>query len=129
MINQLFASKPDLELIQKCLNILGWRDIHDNRVLLRSELPENVICALFNELIPELSYYYLPCKQRFLTCSSIKSVITITRQLLKTIGWNIVGTEKICQNKKTMLYRLIMMDDNRITEVSPKPASFIISWD
>ena len=135
MINQLFASQPDQELIQKCLNILGWRGLHDKRVLLRCELPESVVCALFNDLIPELSYYYLPCKQRFLDCSSIKAVITITRQLLKTIGWNITGTEKISQNKKTMLYRLVAIDDNKglpikpATPVMPSPSTFIISWD
>ena len=107
MINQLFSKSPEQTVIIKCLNIMGWETLNDTRVFIRSELETRNVQATYKLVLPELKEYYLPCKQKkYLSIQSIKSVITILRQLLKTIGYTIIGTECVINNKKNMIYKL-----------------------
>jgi hypothetical protein len=108
MINQLFSKRPDYEIIIKCLSVLGWDSLDDPRVFTRSDLESRNVLALYKLVIPDLREYYLPCKlKQYLSAQSIKSVITIQRQLLKTINYTIIGTECVINNKKNMTYKLI----------------------
>lgn len=111
MINQLFIMKPDMELIIRCINILGWKDINDKRVLIKSELEKSMVVNAFRQILPEIKLYYLPCKQaKFLENINVKSIITICRQLLKTHGYNIGGYERVITNKKNIIYKLIELN-------------------
>lgn len=107
MINQLFIDKPSETIILKCVVLLGWTSLTDTRIIMRTELDNQKVADKFISVINELRQYYLPCKQdKYLTNINTKSVITIVRQLLKTIGYNIRGIEKVIDNKKEMIYKL-----------------------
>jgi hypothetical protein len=75
---------------------------------------------MFTMLISELKYYYLPCKFKYLNIQQggIKAVITITKQLVKTKGYNIIGQEKTMQNKKTIAYKLVCNCNNTVNPTS-----------
>jgi hypothetical protein len=107
MINQLFIDKPPESIILTCVTLLGWTSFTDKRIIMRTELDNIQIADKFVNVINELRQYYLPCKQnKYLSNINTKSVITIVRQLLKTIGYNIRGIEKVIDNKKEMNYKL-----------------------
>jgi hypothetical protein len=107
MINQLFIEKPPESIILASILTLGWLSFTDKRVLSRFELDRQQIADKFTHILNDLRQYYLPCKQdKYLTNYNTKSVITIVRQLLKTIGYNIRGIERVIDNKKEMIYKL-----------------------
>ncbi len=107
MINQLFIDNPPQSLILACVLLLGWTSLTDTRVIIRSDLENLKVADKFIDVINDLRHYYLPCKQdKYLSNINTKSVITIVRQLLKTIGHNIRGIEKVIDNKKEMIYKL-----------------------
>ncbi len=129
MKSQLFTSQPDTELIIKCINVFGWTSLDDNRYIFRNDLNNAAIITQHRQLLPELIKYYFPCKfNKYLTTLTVKTCITITRQLLRTIGYNIEGSEKVIKAKKDMVYG--------ITKIMPKPAiaqlppqtKLIINW-
>lgn len=107
MINQLFIDKPPESIILRCVLLLGWLSLTDKRIILRTDLENLKIVDKFIDVINELRQYYLPCKQdKYLNNINTKSIITIVRQMLKTIGYNIRGIEKVINNKKEMIYKL-----------------------
>jgi len=107
MINQLFIDRPSETIILTCVVLLGWTSLTDTRIIMRTELDNQKVADKFISVINDLRQYYLPCKQdKYLTNINTKSVITIVRQLLKTIGYNIRGIEKVIDNKKEMIYKL-----------------------
>ena len=108
MINQLFLYTPDRILIIKCINILGFENLNDKKELTKHKLLTLNISNRFQQLITEFKQYYLPCKQKkYLVKWTIKSCITITRQLLKTIDYDICTKEKMVDNVKIICYKLI----------------------
>lgn len=114
MINQLFNTNPSTEILIKCLNAIGWLDINDSRVFIRTDLDNANIAAKVKLIYPELKDYYIPCKQyKYLRTWTTKSVITIARQLLKTVGWTITGTEKVINNNKNMVYKLAKLNKSK----------------
>lgn len=107
MINQLFIEKPPESLILECIVLLGWSSFTDKRILSRTQLDEQQIAPKFTNILNRLRQYYLPCKQeKYLINANTKSIITIIRQLLKIIGYNIRGIERVIENKKEMNYKL-----------------------
>lgn len=107
MINQLFVEKPPDSLILSCIKLLGWTSLTDKRVLIRTDLDDLQIAARFTTLMNDIKRYYLPCKQeKYLSTMNTKAIITIVRQLLKTMGYNIRGIERVMDNKKEMIYKL-----------------------
>lgn len=116
MINQLFIDRPPESIILTCVELLGWTSLTDKRIVMRSDLDNLQVANKFVNIINELRKYYLPCKQdKYLSNISIKSVITVVRQLLKIIGYNIRGIEKVIDNKKEMIYKL--EQHNKIKQV------------
>lgn len=147
MINQLFIQKPPEPLIIDSIILLGWSSLTDKRVLLRTDLDTQDISTKFTSIINQLRQYYLPCKQnKYLSSINTKSIITIVRQLLKTIGYTIRGIERVIENKKEMTYKLepyikakCETPCHKITELTPntllnnintitKQTKFIVSW-
>jgi hypothetical protein len=143
MINQLFVDKPPESLIITCITLLGWSSLTDNRILIRKDLDSQQIGIKFATVLNNVKDYYLPCKQeKYLGNMSTKSVITIVRQLLKTIGYNIRGIERVMDNKKEMIYKLEPYNKNKPVLKKENPnhilqntsitrngqSKFIVSW-
>lgn len=122
MINQLFIDKPPDSIILSSIILLGWSSLTDKRTLSRSDLDNQQISIKFINIINELRQYYLPCKQyKYLNNINTKSIITIVRQLLKTIGYNIRGIERVIDNKKEMVYKLEPYIKSKYTQHNTQP--------
>jgi hypothetical protein len=146
MINQLFIDKPPESIILTCITLLGWTSLNDKRILIRTDLDNIHVASKFIPVINDLRCYYLPCKQdKYLTNISTKSIITIVRQLLKTIGYNIKGIERVMDNKKEMIYKLELYNklttplqpqlierhinqSNNILTTQTTQSKFIVCW-
>ena len=109
---QLFQTRPPLKLIIKCVQFIGFSGLKDKHGITRNDMEMYNIQALFRDIIDELAEIYKPNKfTQFCGCITVKSCITITRQLLKTIGYELVGKEIMLNNKKTVSYKIMTYDE------------------
>ena len=134
VVNQLFIIKPSQELILKILTTFGIKDLKDNHEF--SLLDMNTIDTVkkLKELEPEIQKYYLPCKQKiYLNNWNYKTCITIARQFLKTIDYDIHSREKFIKNKKYLLYKLITRQEKEQERIKKskrtKKREVIITFD
>lgn len=108
MINQLFSIQPDKNQIIKCIKLLGFNDLSDTRELTRGDILSRNICIEFKKLDNYFKTIYIPCKQsKYLSVYNFKSCITITRQLLRTIDYEILSKERMIKNIKVMVYSIV----------------------
>ena len=130
MINQLFSIVPDLEFIIKILNILGLNDLNDKQEIYSSKLNIQNVGNQFKNLKIEFQKYYIKCKHNlYLNKWNTKSCITITRQILRTIDYDLLAKEKMINNIKVMSYRLITKNEkdnlkNNKNNINNKIVSF-----
>lgn len=109
---QLFLRRPPLKLIIKCIQYLGFNSLKEKYGVIRSDMELRNISSLFRNIAGELEEVYRPNKYK-LFCSdfTVKSCVTITRQLLKTIGYELVSKEIMVNNKKTAMYKIMTFDE------------------
>ena len=125
MINQLFTSQPEVSFIIKLLNILGLQDLNDKKEILSTKLNLQNVGNQFKNLKCEFEKYYIKCKQdKFLSKWNTKSCITIMRQILKTIDYDLVGKEKMINNIKVMSYKL-MTKQEKIDKLKNKVKNIV----
>ena len=109
---QLFLIRPPLKLVIKCVQFIGFSGLKDKHGITRNDMEFHNIPALFKDISDELVEIYKPNKYaQFCTDLTVKSCITITRQLLKTIGYELVGKEIMLNNKKTVLYKIMTYEE------------------
>lgn len=121
MINQLFYEHPDFKLIITCLEILGFKKgLKDKSELYKQDLEKINIPQKFNELKSEFKNIYISCKYNniFSNELKLKKCITITKQLLKTINYDINSYEKTIDKKKTIAYSLTSIYNKEIKNKS-----------
>lgn len=134
VLNQLFIIQPQQDIILKMVKYLGIKDLKDNHEF--SILDMNKIDSLknFKELEHDIKKYYLPCKQKiYLTKWNNKNCITICRQFLKTIDYDISSREKFINNKKYLMYKLITKQEKEQEKIKKvkktKKKEIIITFD
>ncbi len=109
---QLFQKRPHMKLVVRCVKSLGFNGLMDKHGITRNDMEMQNIQALFRDMKDEFVEIYKPNKfNQFCTNLTVKSCITITRQLLKTIGYELVGKEIMINNKKTVLYKIMTYDE------------------
>lgn len=109
-IKQLFTKSPTDDIILKIINCFGLTDINDNTEFSQIDMNQQNTLVKFNNLKSELEEYYLPCKRNiYLKNINYKSIITITRQFLKTIDYTLDSREKYIKSKKYLIYKLITL--------------------
>jgi len=109
---QLFQIRPPLKLIIKCVQFIGFSGLKDKHGITRNDMELYNIQSLFRNITDELTEVYKPNKfTQFCNNLTVKSCITITRQLLKTIGYELVGKEIMLNNKKTVSYKIMTYDE------------------
>jgi hypothetical protein len=60
-----------------------------------------------NAIIPELKEHYINCKaKKYLENLDPKRAVTVLRQLLKSINYNLVSKEKYANGRKFLEYRV-----------------------
>ena len=112
MKNQLFKKLPPREFIIDIIKLYGLNDIDDERSFTRKDLEKlDTVTNLLNYK-SELYKYYLPCKGRlYLNDLNEKNIITILRQLLKTLNYTLNSREKYIKGNKFIIYNIISIKE------------------
>lgn len=114
MKNQLFKTIPSKEFIIKIIKLYGLNDINDDRAFTRNDLTKLDTVNKLVEYKTELYKYYLPCKGRlYLNELNEKNIITILRQLLKTLNYTLNSREKYIKGNKFIIYNIISLEEKK----------------
>ena len=149
VINQLFISKPPIELVTKLINAFGIKNINDSsefsyidmNMNMNSNLPGSEQILIISNLQKELSEYYIPCKRRIYfdmsgnagnidNIEQSKSLITILRQLLKLYNYNLSSREGYINGIKNMIYKIVV--NTKVKKIRKKRLprkEFVINFD
>ena len=115
MKNQLFTEIPDLEFLNKFLNLYGINNLEDSVEFSKYELIDLNIVDKIEDLIPELVMYYLPCKYNmFLTNLNVNKCLTILRQIIKLYDYELKKREHVQNKKKSIYYHLNKINNTNI---------------
>lgn len=110
MFTQLFKEKPTEELIIKLINCFGFTNLDDTSTLNLNTTNSQEKIEYYKDLEAELSTCYINCKiHNYLYKYEPKQIITVIRQFLKTIHYNLVSKEK-CHNKQKYLVYYLKCD-------------------
>tara|TARA_B100000900_G_scaffold244608_2_gene207997 strand:- start:36 stop:425 length:390 start_codon:yes stop_codon:yes gene_type:complete len=115
MKNQLFTEIPDLEFLNKFLNLYGINNLEDSVEFSKYELIDLNIVDKIEDLIPELVMYYLPCKyDMFLSNLNVNKCLTILRQIIKLYDYELKKREHVQNKKKSIYYHLNKINNTNI---------------
>lgn len=106
MYSQLFKVKPPLTLIIKLINCFGFTGLDDKSELnFNNNIEEKI--QKYKEIEEELSKIYVNCKVfNYLYKYQGKKIVTVIRQFLKTINYNLESKEKSYNKQKYLVYYL-----------------------
>lgn len=123
MYNQLFSKKPSYEIIFKSIQSLGYTDLNDHTPIPSGIMITNGAITKFYTLLPDFMDVYLPCKFELFCMKhlDINSCITITKQLLKTIGYDLVSSECIIKGERMQKYEIMTIEAKKNRKKSRKP--------
>ena len=126
--NQLFKIIPNKIFILKICKIYGINNINSNNKFTIKKLKH--INLIKNPIFKELRKYYYNCKaKKFIDNLTYKKSITILRQLLKLIGYNVVGKER-CENSiKFQEYYITKFNKNNSHTPERFKSKFIVSFE
>ena len=107
--NQLFRRNPDRYIISDLLKIFDIESLDDpNFYFTKQDLLNNDIIDKMNKLKNRLEVYYIPCKAKlYLEDINEKKCITILRQFLKYIEYNLKLKEKYVNGVKNYQYFIV----------------------
>lgn len=102
-IKHLFRKKPSIELTNDIFKSLHFTGLDDGRLFHKSDIQ----LSAFEEWLPILEPYYLPCKAKlFLYNFTSNKAITVIRHLLRAHGYKLRAYEKVHQAVKQTLYQI-----------------------
>ena len=106
MKNQLFRRNPDRYIINDLMVIFNIKSIDDeNFYFTKQDLSNLNVVNKMNDIKEKLEIYYLPCKAKvYLKDITAKKCVTILRQFLKHMDYNLDPKEKYIDGKKNYLY-------------------------
>jgi len=115
MKNQLFTETPDLDFLNKFLNLYGINNLEDSVEFSKYELIDLNIVDKIEDLIPELVMYYLPCKYNmFLSNINVNKCLTILRQIIKLYNYELKKREHVQNKRKSIYYHLNKINNTNI---------------
>lgn len=126
MINQLFLEQPDLETIYKIINALGFDNLYSNKKIFKSDLDKNNVVTKFSTFINDIKDNYINSKQNFCTGLTSSKCITIARQHLKTIKYDLLSEIVYIAGKRHTTYRILK---SSIKKNIKNKLEFTISFD
>ena len=108
VLSQLFNYKPSLELVNKIIQKIGLKDIHDNSTFTTLDIDRHNTIINIKIFENEIKDCYIPCKQqKYVNEINNKTIITILRQFLKLHEYDLHSKEKFINNTKYILYKII----------------------
>ena len=136
VVNQLFITKPPIELLNKIIKAFGLNDINDNREFSQIDMDKHNTLLQFKSLEKELSEYYIPCKRKQYI-DKIKHIInkeaiTIFRQILKAHNYDLYSKERFIKGIKYLVYKIMSKQEKSIvnkTKKHPVKKEFVIIFD
>ena len=107
--NQLFRRNPDRYIISDLLKIFNIESLDDtNFYFTKQDLLNLDIIDNMNKLKNRLEVYYIPCKSKvYLNDIDEKKCITILRQFLKYMDYNLKLKEKYVNGVKNYQYFIV----------------------
>jgi hypothetical protein len=122
VLNQLFAHRPPLELVNKILPKFGVKNIDDNTteftVLDMAQL--NTLGAVL-AYEDEIKDCYIPCKRdKYVNELDDKALITVLRQFLKMQDHDLQSREKFIRGTKYLVYHVITKQEKDFIKKSKK---------
>jgi len=111
---KLFRKEPSKELVDSILRATGLIGMEDLRWFTKEELS----ITQYEDWLPQLEPYYLPCKaSRFLHGEMDHSkLITIFRHILRPHGYDLHVQERLYKDHKHSLYQI--QPDNPYRDLS-----------
>ena len=105
--SQLFRKKPTFEFVEKIAALYNIKEFKESQKFTLSNLETLNTVEKLNNIMPELKEYYINCKaKKYLENLDPKRAVTILRQLLKSIDYNLVSKEKYANGCKFLEYRV-----------------------
>ena len=107
--NQLFRRNPDRYIISDLLKIFNIESLDDTSFYFtKQDLLNCDIIDNMNKLKNRLEVYYIPCKSKvYLNDIDEKKCITILRQFLKYMDYNLKLKEKYVNGVKNYQYFIV----------------------
>jgi hypothetical protein len=101
---KLFRKIPSVFLIEQFLQTCGIYSLQDSSWFQKQQIQ----LEQFEQLLPELEPFYIPCKAHEYLYSSLTHAraITILRQVLRVHNVTIVSKEKTCGSEKQVWYQI-----------------------
>lgn len=105
--SQLFRKKPTFEFVAKVAALYNIKEFKESQKFTLSNLENMKTVEKLNEIMPELKEHYINCKaKKYLENLDPKRAVTVLRQLLKSIEYNLVSKEKYANGHKFLEYRV-----------------------
>lgn len=105
--SQLFRKKPTPEFVTKVAALYNIKEFKESQKFTLSNLESLETVEKLNGIMPELKEYYINCKaNKYLENLDPKRAVTVLRQLLKSINYNLVSKEKYANGRKFLEYRV-----------------------
>jgi hypothetical protein len=102
-VKHLFRKKPTVELVEEILRSQRFTGFGDSRLFQKDDID----LGIFEEWLPILEPYYLPCKAKlFLHNFNAQKAITVIRHLLRANGYKLRTYEKVNKGRKQTYYQL-----------------------
>jgi hypothetical protein len=106
-INQLFLTKPPLELIMTMMGHLDIWTLQSVSAFSQKTIIQNNVLIKIKPILDELGKHYLPCKKRvYIDAITPKKLITIVKQCLRIYDYKLISQEKYIAGCKQIIYRI-----------------------
>ncbi len=125
MINQLFTKAPNREIILEILNAFGYQSFNNiDQPFNKKDLDKRKTVEKMQKIRSKLEEYYLPCKAKVYLKKKLtmRSIMTILRQFLKSEGYYLNYWESYIDGIKTTYYQI--KEDGKVT----KEKKYIVSF-
>ena len=133
VINQLFISKPPLELVHSLIHGFGFKKLNDKKEFCYLDMDRLKTLEVFHKLENDLCKYYLPCKKKIyfndIKTLTNKEAITILKQLLKIHDYDLNSREKFIKGTKYSVYKIITKQDKMFNLHKNKNKEITIVFD
>lgn len=133
VLNQLFISKPPIELVIQILKGFGVKNINNKKEFSYIDMNKLNTLLTFHNLENELNKYYIPCKKKIyfedIKNLTNKEAITILRQLLKIHNYDLYSKEKFIKGVKYSIYNIITKEEKLFNKNKNKNKEIVITFD
>ena len=128
--NQLFIKKPTKEIIKKVLIFFGITDLMLEESFTYLDMEKINTVGNLRNIKNELLEFYLTCKAKiYLNTWTFKSCITICRQLLKTINYNLIRKDYCKNGKKYSSFTIQNETNYKLIKSMEKNKKIVITFD